>query len=571
MLSLNSSMNEGSAMARSKVSVYLNQGLADQKEWVFERQFSIGRDSTADVCINDPTVSRFHAFVHLVGGAWWIRDMNSSNGTYINEKKVTQYPMDDQTKLQLGADGPTLHLQSDNPYSSDSGTVIVDLSAFKKDETSCCDLKNGEKKNIAGSGNAVARKNDSGFVKTLLEKWFINSPVRRKIALIAASLIWVGLILAGYAYLQEDRNSAKKQQAINIAENQTDSEKVRRSGIGKADTQKREENIHTDQVTQPSVPYRKIGPIRHAQNNSTDLQQHMIRNHTADIYFNAAKKFFAHHRWEAALTYYQKVSEINPDYSQLNTEIAKVKFEIDNQAAYKKAMAHLNEKRYEQCITVLGNFPENSVYYQEVEKLIVEAENKREQASEEQKKKEAEELKAAQEQNAIGTINEALRYYAEGKIKSAVNILNRVVQSPTPGIADLKKRAGSLKKDIGYATSLFRKGDQAYTSGQIDAALSTWTTLLKIEQKLLGHKKGHFSGRVRQKMADEYGAMALKEYLKGDFPGAYRHSKLALSQKGNQPKALEVKKMLKTNQSVSIRKVTFLKHIILKKPWKNGG
>jgi tetratricopeptide (TPR) repeat protein len=194
---------------------------------------------------------------------------------------------------------------------------------------------------------------------------------------------------------------------------------------------------------------------------------------------------------------------------------------------------------------VLGNFPENSVYYQEVEKLIVEAENKREQAAEEQKKKEAEELLSAQKQNAVDTINEALRYYAEGKIKSAVNILNRVMQSPTPGIADLKKRAGSLKKDMGYATSLFRKGDQAYTSGQIDTALGTWTALLKIEQKLLGHKKGHFSRRVRQKMADEYGAMALKEYSKGDFSAAYRHSKLALNQKGNHPKALEVKKMLK--------------------------
>ena len=46
-------------------------------------------------------------------------------------------------------------------------------------------------------------------------------------------------------------------------------------------------------------------------------------------------------------------------------------------------------------------------------------------------------------------------------------------------------------------------------------------------------------------MADEYGAKAHKAYSDGDYPAAYQYSKLALDQKGDHPKALEIKELLK--------------------------
>ena len=537
-------MNAGSDMITSKVSVFLKQGLADQKKWIFERQFSIGRDSTADICIKDPTVSRFHAFVHLIGGTWWIRDMNSSNGTFINGKQVSKYPVEEQIKLQLGIDGPILHLNSDNPNSSDSETVIVDLSDFKENDIQYFNTNDRVKKNIKDSGSAIASKDFSGFIKSSLKKWYQNSNIWRKISPIAASVIVVGLILAGYLSFREDRDTAKNQKEITIVENLSNSEGVSPSKDDHADAQKNLKGINTVQVTQSVGSNPPENPIDHEKNQSTSLQQHMIRNYTADIYFNAAKKFSAHNRWQAALEYYQKVSEINPDYPQLNNEIAKLKFEIDNQAAYQQAIAYFKEKRYEQGIALLSNFPENSVYFQKVGSLISDAEKKRLQAAEEQKKIEARKLKASQKQKAIDTINESLRYYAVGKTKSSIKILNRVMQRSNPVTPDLKKRANTLKKEIGYAKSLYYKGDQAYESGQIDQALSTWTKLLKVDLKLLGNKKGYFSRSVRQKMADEYGTKAMKAYSDGDFPAAYQHSKKALHQKGNHPKALEVKKML---------------------------
>ncbi len=47
----------------------------------------IGR-ADGDVPLNDQTVSRRHADLRLVGGAWTITDLNSANGTYVNGVRV---------------------------------------------------------------------------------------------------------------------------------------------------------------------------------------------------------------------------------------------------------------------------------------------------------------------------------------------------------------------------------------------------------------------------------------------------------------------------------------------------
>lgn len=48
----------------------------------------VGRDSSADVTIADDSVSRRHAELHHVDGAWVVRDLGSSNGTFVNEQPL---------------------------------------------------------------------------------------------------------------------------------------------------------------------------------------------------------------------------------------------------------------------------------------------------------------------------------------------------------------------------------------------------------------------------------------------------------------------------------------------------
>ena len=52
---------------------------------------TIGRDPSCDFVIFDPKnrVSRKHLEIHKKDGAFYIKDLNSLNGSYINGKKIT--------------------------------------------------------------------------------------------------------------------------------------------------------------------------------------------------------------------------------------------------------------------------------------------------------------------------------------------------------------------------------------------------------------------------------------------------------------------------------------------------
>ncbi len=49
----------------------------------------IGRDPSCDLHIQDETVSAHHSRLSYHHRQWWIEDMNSTNGTYLNQEKLT--------------------------------------------------------------------------------------------------------------------------------------------------------------------------------------------------------------------------------------------------------------------------------------------------------------------------------------------------------------------------------------------------------------------------------------------------------------------------------------------------
>jgi hypothetical protein len=53
--------------------------------------FVFGRARSSDCVLPDPTVSRTHAWLrHAAGGGWWLRDLASSNGTWVNGRRVVE-------------------------------------------------------------------------------------------------------------------------------------------------------------------------------------------------------------------------------------------------------------------------------------------------------------------------------------------------------------------------------------------------------------------------------------------------------------------------------------------------
>jgi type II secretory pathway predicted ATPase ExeA len=62
----------------------------------------IGRDAMCDICINHPTVSRYHALVVNSQRGVMIVDLGSTNGTFVNNRKVRQFSLSDNDTLSIG-------------------------------------------------------------------------------------------------------------------------------------------------------------------------------------------------------------------------------------------------------------------------------------------------------------------------------------------------------------------------------------------------------------------------------------------------------------------------------------
>lgn len=64
---------------------------------------TIGRAPDNTLVIQDPTVSSRHARLFLQGSQWYVQDLGSTNGTFVNEQRITQYPVRIGDKIRLGA------------------------------------------------------------------------------------------------------------------------------------------------------------------------------------------------------------------------------------------------------------------------------------------------------------------------------------------------------------------------------------------------------------------------------------------------------------------------------------
>jgi predicted component of type VI protein secretion system len=63
----------------------------------------LGRSSACQLVLSDDTVSRRHAELRLVDGRWHLRDLGSSNGTWVNGRRVVEAEVVPGDEVQLGA------------------------------------------------------------------------------------------------------------------------------------------------------------------------------------------------------------------------------------------------------------------------------------------------------------------------------------------------------------------------------------------------------------------------------------------------------------------------------------
>lgn len=64
---------------------------------------TLGRAPDNTIVLQDNTVSSRHARLFLQGHQWYVQDLGSTNGTFVNEQRVSQHPVRIGDKLRLGA------------------------------------------------------------------------------------------------------------------------------------------------------------------------------------------------------------------------------------------------------------------------------------------------------------------------------------------------------------------------------------------------------------------------------------------------------------------------------------
>jgi hypothetical protein len=62
----------------------------------------LGRSSGCQLVFADDTVSRRHAELRMVDGRWILRDLGSSNGTWVNGRQVMEAEVAPGDRVQLG-------------------------------------------------------------------------------------------------------------------------------------------------------------------------------------------------------------------------------------------------------------------------------------------------------------------------------------------------------------------------------------------------------------------------------------------------------------------------------------
>ena len=80
----------------------LNNELMSSSWKLSNEEYSIGRSSKNNIILDDITVSREHALIKFSNKTPQIKDLNSTNGVYINNEIIQEKDLKSGDKIQIG-------------------------------------------------------------------------------------------------------------------------------------------------------------------------------------------------------------------------------------------------------------------------------------------------------------------------------------------------------------------------------------------------------------------------------------------------------------------------------------
>ena len=87
-----------------KAELHIKSGLDSTSTFDLARlgSYTIGRRSQNDVHLPDKSISRQHCRIDYDGEFYWIVDLDSHNGTYVNGRRVSRCMLYDGDLIEIG-------------------------------------------------------------------------------------------------------------------------------------------------------------------------------------------------------------------------------------------------------------------------------------------------------------------------------------------------------------------------------------------------------------------------------------------------------------------------------------
>ncbi len=73
--------------------------LSDKNNVMINKNITIGRDQSCTFTIDDPLISRKHAYIEYISNVAYIKDLESTNATYVNNNPLKP---NEQRRLRKG-------------------------------------------------------------------------------------------------------------------------------------------------------------------------------------------------------------------------------------------------------------------------------------------------------------------------------------------------------------------------------------------------------------------------------------------------------------------------------------
>ena len=86
-----------------EASLILLEGDLDENEYILAENTSLGRSPSNDVVLKETKVSRQHAAINFRDGYYVLVDLKSSNGVFVNGKRIDEMALKDGDEVEIGS------------------------------------------------------------------------------------------------------------------------------------------------------------------------------------------------------------------------------------------------------------------------------------------------------------------------------------------------------------------------------------------------------------------------------------------------------------------------------------